>query len=58
MEEVDPGKLQAGEPDGNSKHKSNLSLCTDDIKLFGKRSPHCFIMNTCIKTTELLQQGQ
>lgn len=58
MEKVDPGKLQAGEPDGNSRQNSNINLCTDDFKLLRKRSPHCFVMNTCIRTTELLQQNQ
>jgi len=51
MEEVDPGKLQAGEPDGNSRQNSDINLCTDDFELLGERSPHCFIMNTRIKTT-------
>lgn len=36
--EVDPGKLQARGPDGNSKQNSNINLCTDDFKPLGKRS--------------------
>lgn len=57
MENVHPGRLQAGGPDGNSRQNSNINLCTDDFKLFGKRSPHWFIMNPHFKTAELLQDG-
>lgn len=35
MEEVDPGKLQAGEPDGSSG-KIPINFCTDDFQLLPK----------------------